>query len=152
MPLLVWYVADSQRDLVCHLYISILSLPKNFSYILPLMASALLICFANYHQVYNKLVQLNENFLLLLVLVGGTGVFKEQARSIATYATIAVGSVAFCGVIIANKILQTCCINTERYFIANEQNRVQREIPNNHAQFWDSIFDETEPLLYYATG
>lgn len=113
------------------------------------MASALLICFANYHWVYkNKLVQLNENFLLLLVFVGGTGILKEQARSIATYATIAVGFVAFCGAIIANKILQTCCINTERYFIPNEQNRVQREIPNNHAQFRDS---ETEPLLYYAT-
>ena len=142
------------RGTLLVIFTSTFSVYPKVNYILLMMTTTLLVCFANYHRVYkNKLVQLNENFfLLLLVFVGGTGILEEEARIIATYTTIAVGFVGFCGAIIANKILQILCcktcINTKRYFIPNEQNRFQQEISDNcNAQFRDSIF-ETEPLLH----
>ena len=101
------------RGTLLVIFTSTFSVYPKVNYILLLMTTALLVCFANYHRVYkNKLVQLNENFfLLLLVLVDGTGILEEEARIIAKYMTIAVGFVGFCGAIIAN-------IRSYKYYIA----------------------------------
>ena len=139
------------RGTLLVIFTTTFSVYPKINYILLLMTSALLLCFVNYHRVYkNKLVQLNENFfILLLVLIGRTGILEEQARSIVTYTTIAMGFVGFCGAVIANKIFLICCgktCDTKRCFIPNEQKRVKQEISDN-ARFQDSIFDKIEPLL-----
>ena len=128
----------------------------NINYIVLLVTISLLLCYSNYHKVYkDRVVQFNENFFfLLLIIIGGTGIIGEQARRIATYASIGVGILGFCGLIIVNKFFQCCCCNKEkakRHYVPkhNEhRQKMHQEISDNvYAQYCDSIFDETEPLL-----
>ena len=60
----------------------------SINHLVVLITAAVLLCYANYHRVYtNKAVQLNENlFLLLLVLIGGSGILSETEKFAVTYA------------------------------------------------------------------
>ena len=123
--------------------------PK-INYIVLLIIASLLLFYSNYHRVYkNILVQLNESFfLLLLILISGTGILEEQTRRIIVYASVGVGLLVFCGMIVG-KLLGSCCKKRkiERDFVpANERRKVRQEISDD-AQYRDSILNETEPLL-----
>ena len=122
------------------------------NYIVLLLTASLLLVYSNYYRVYKrKIVQLNENFfLILLIFVGASGVLEEQRRRIVIYTSVGVGFLVFCGMIVGLKLHQICCKKgkVERDFVPNEPRRKQRqEIPDD-AQFRDSIFDETEPLIH----
>ena len=122
--------------------------PK-INYIVLLVTASLLLIYSNYHRVFkNRLVQLNENFFLfLLIILGGTGVLEEQTRRIVVYASVGVGLLVFCGIVI-RRSFKCCCKKgkIERDFIPNEQRKTRQEISHD-AQFRDSILDETDPLL-----
>ena len=123
--------------------------PK-INYIVLLITASLLLFYSNYHGVYkNRLVQLNESFfLLLLILISGTGILEEQTRRIIVYASVGVGLLVFCGMIVG-RMFGSCCKKgkIERDFVpANERIKLRQEISDD-AQYRDSILDETEPLL-----
>ena len=90
------------------------------------MTAALLLCYANYHRVYkNKAVQFVENFfLLILVLIGGSGILEEGAKHVVIYASIAIGFLAFCGLVVWNVFIQIHCKvrKVERELISLDQN------------------------------
>ena len=93
-------------------------------------------------------MQLNENFFLFLIIIlGGTGVLEEETRRIVMYASVRVGLLIFCGIVI-RRSFKCCCKKgkIERDFIPNEQRKTRQEISHD-AQFRDSILDETDPLL-----
>ena len=119
--------------------------PK-INYIVLLITASLLLLYSNYHRVYkSRLVQLNENFFLfLLILIGTTGILEEQPRRIIVYASVGVGLLGFCGIIFM-RLFVSCCKKGkfERDFIPNERRKMRQEI----TQYRDSILDETEPLL-----
>ena len=120
--------------------------PK-INYIVLLITASLLLFYSNYHRVHkSRLVQLNDSFFLfLLILISGTGILEEQTKRIVVYASVGVGLVVFCGMIIG-KLFGSCCKKgkIERDFIPAR--KVQQEISVD-TQYRDSIFDETEPLL-----
>ena len=123
--------------------------PK-INYIVLLITASLLLFYSNYHGVYkNRLVQLNESFfLLLLILISGTGILEEQTRRIIVYASVGVGLLVFCGMIVG-RMFGSCCKKgkIERDFVpANERRKLRQEISDD-AQYRDSILNETEPLL-----
>ena len=123
--------------------------PK-INFILLTITASLLLLYSNYYRVYkNKLIQLNENFFLfLLILIGTTGILEEQTRRIIVYVSIGIGLLFFCGMIVG-RWFGSCCKKgkVERDFIpANKQRKMRQEISDD-ARFRDSVLDETEPLL-----
>ena len=122
----------------------------NINYIVLLIIGSLLLIYSNYHRVYkNRSVQLNENFFLfLLVVIGATGILEQQIRRIVTYASIGIGLLAFCGMIVGARLFQLCCEKRkiETNFTPNEPRRMQQRISDS-AQSRDAILDEIEPLL-----
>ena len=82
----------------------------NANFILLLIISSLLLCYSNYCRVYKeRMMQLNESFfLLLLVITGASGILEKQVRSSVTYTSITAGILGFCGLIIVKKILKFC--------------------------------------------
>ena len=139
------------RGILLVIFTSTFSVYPNISYILLMMTCALLLCFANYHRVYkNKMVQLNENFfLVLLFLIGGTGILGQQARSIAMYTSIVVGFVEFCGAMRSNKIYQIYAkyvTQSDDSFQISKKESTKR-FQSINVQFKDSIFDGTELLF-----
>ena len=97
--------------------------PK-LNYIVLLITASL--SYSNYHRVFkNRLVQLNENFLFLLIILGGTGVLEEETRRIIVYASVGVGHLVFCGIVI-RRLFQCCCKKglIERDFIPNERRKL----------------------------
>ena len=94
----------------------------NINYIMLLVTASMLLFYSNYHKVYkNRLVQLNESFFLIqLILIGATGVLKdEQTGHIVVYSSVGVGFLAFCGVIVWRE-LRGRCKKEETDFVANE--------------------------------
>ena len=75
--------------------------PK-INYIVLLITASLLLFYSNYHRVYkNQLVQLNVSFFFfLLILIGTTGILEEQTRRIIMYASVGVGLLVFCGILV----------------------------------------------------
>ena len=126
----------------------------NVNFVLLLVTSSLLLCYSNYHRVYkDKLVQINENFFLfLLVIVGASGFLQEQTRCFITYASIGAGILGFCGLIIGRKLFQICCNKRKgkrNYDIPNfnECRQKVHQGVSGDTQYRDSILNETEPLL-----
>ena len=117
-----------------------------------LMTASLLLCYANYYRVYKKkAVQLTENiFLLLLLLVGGSGILEENAKHVVVYVSVTIVFLTFCGLIIWNVLGKFCCKNriVEREYDPNNRVQSQYQVSDN-TQFRDSILDETlhHPLL-----
>ena len=116
------------------------------NYIMLLITASLLLMYSNYYGVYkNKLVQFNENFfLILLIVIGTTGILEQQARQIITYVSIGIGLLAFCGITIGSRLFKLCTKKgklIEREFVPNEPRRMQQQISR------DAILDEIEPLL-----
>ena len=117
------------------------------------MITASLLLYSNDYRVYkNRLVQFNENLflsLLLLILIGATGVLDEEMRRIIVYASVGVGLLVFCEIIIG-RLFQGYYKKrkVERNYIQNKREKLimKKEISEN-AQFQDSIFDEADPLL-----
>ena len=131
--------------------------PK-INYIVLLITASLLLFYSNYHRVYkSRLVQLNESFFLfLLILIGATGNHEEQTRRIIVYASVGVGFLVFCGMIVGmSTLFGSWCKKREieSSIVPNEQRNVRQEISDD-AQYLDSILDddETEPLLSDKTG
>ena len=116
-----------------------------------LVTAAALLCYSNYHRVYKRRsVQLSENyFLLLLVLLGGSGMLEDDTRNIMAYLTVAMGFLGFCGIIIFASYTSIHCRNNREVEGQREiaQPRVHFEPDNEYAQYRDSILNETEPLL-----
>ena len=118
-----------------------------------LITVALLLCYANYKRVYkNKVVQLLENFfLLVLIIVCGAGLFGKglQLKYTVVYVSIGAGFVVFCGLIICNIIAKTRCRNPQviRQYDHTDQRCTEREKILNHAKLRDSILEETRPLI-----
>ena len=89
------------------IFTSTLTIYPNANYILMLIATALLLCYANYHRVYKRqAVQINENFFILLVLVGGSGILDENAKHAVVYASIAIVFFSFFGFIFWNVVVK----------------------------------------------
>ena len=126
--------------------------PK-INYFLVMLISAMLLCYANYHRVYkNKAVQFTDNlFLLLLVIIGGSGYLEEQARHTVAYVSIAIGIIGLLGISVGGKLFQICFQKRKlkrENFAPQIQNERQPKVSHDaNAQFRDSIFDETEPLI-----
>ena len=83
--------------------------PK-INYIVLLITASLLLFYSNYHRVHkNQLVQLNESFFFfLLILIGTTGILEEQTRRIIMYASVGVGLLVFCGILV-RQLFGSCC-------------------------------------------
>ena len=119
------------------------------NYIMLLITASLLLMYSNYYRVYkNKLVQFNDNFfLILLIVIGTTDIHEQQARRIIIYASIGIGLVIFCGITVGSKLFQVCCKKgKQREFVLNEQRRRQRQ-NSDSALSQEAILDEIEPLL-----
>lgn len=82
------------RGALLVIFTSTFTVNPNINLILLLMTAALLLCYANYCGVYkSRAVQLTENvFLLLLVLVGGSGILEDSAKHGVVYTSIALNS------------------------------------------------------------
>jgi hypothetical protein len=94
-------------------------------------------------------MQINENFfLLLLVIIGASGILEKQARSIVTYASIAAGILGFCGPIIGTKVLKFCCKserNCNFLSILECRRKIHQGISDNtHGYYLDPLFDEVD--------
>ena len=135
------------RGILLVIFASTYTVNPCINHLVLLMTAALLLGYSNYHRVYkNKVVQLTENFfLLVLVIVGGSGILEERAKYAVVYASIVVGFFAFCGLIVWNIFVRIHCKvrKVEREFIPFKA-RTQQEISNS-TRFRDSILDE--PLL-----
>ena len=124
--------------------------PK-INYIVLLITASLLLLYSNYYRVYkNRLVQFNEDlFLLLLILIGATGILDEEMRRIIVYASVGVGLLVFCGILVG-RLFQGYYKKrkVERNFSQTKREKliVKKDISDN-ARFRDSIFDEADPLL-----
>ena len=96
------------RGILLVIFTSTYTVNPSINLILLLMTASLLHFYANYHRVYkNRAAQLTESFfLLLLILVGGSGILEEGARLVVVYVSIAVGFLAFCGLILWNMFIQ----------------------------------------------
>lgn len=138
------------------------SIQPDVNLLVLLITAALLLCYANYKRVYrNKVVQLLENFfLLMLITVGGTSLLNlndkdKTMKYIIVYVSIGAGFVVFCGLIIWSILAQTVCKNPlqNRPYHHNDQRQIQREQADAHvqvssnAQLRDSVLEETQPLL-----
>lgn len=80
-----------------------------------LVIAALLLCYGNYKHVYkNKAVQFVENiFLIILVVIGGAGLFSEGVQYVVLYVSIAIALLAFCGMVFLSIYSQVhCCCKT----------------------------------------
>ena len=116
------------REALLIIFTSTYTVYPNINFILLLMISSLLLCYFNYHRVYReRVVQINENFfLLLLVIVGASGILEQQARHVVTYASIGVGILGFCGLIIGKKMFEVCCKAEQSCNILNVIERRQK--------------------------
>ena len=105
------------------------------------------------------MVQLLENFfLLILIFVGGAGLFDNSVKHIVAYISVGAGFIIFCGLVIWSTLTQIFCkgiqINREHNHdhnnIINQRQHEQavHEANSNDAQFRDSILEETQPLIH----
>ena len=126
------------RGTLLVIFTSTYTLNPNINHMLLLTVAALLLCYANYHRVYkNKAVQLMENFfLLILVLVGGSGLLEENVKHFVVYTSIVVGFFAFCGLLVWNLLIQI------RYKIR----KAERELISIDQEVHQKVSD-SEPLL-----
>ena len=118
------------------------------NYIMLLITASVLLVYSNYHRVYrNRLVQINENFFLfLLVVIGATGILEQQVRRIVTYVSVGVGLLAFSGITIGSRFCYGQRGESEREFVPNETKRMQQQISDSGLSR-DDVLDEIEPLL-----
>ena len=78
-----------------------------------------------------------ENFfLLILVLVGGSGLLEENVKHFVVYTSIVVGFFAFCGLLVWNLLIQI------RYKIR----KAERELISIDQEVHQKVSD-SEPLL-----
>ena len=136
------------RGVLLVIFTSTYTVNPSINHLFLLMTTALLLCYANNRKVYkNKAAQHIENFfLLILVLIGGSGILQEQAKHIVVHASICLGFLAFCGFIVWNVYVQFShkIWKGKREFASLTEMQVQQEISSN-ARFRESILDE--PLL-----
>ena len=138
------------RGLLLVVFASTYSVHPNINYLLLLITSALLLSYANYNRVYKrKLVQLTENFFFIsLIVIGGSEIIDPSTKHAVVYGSIFITLIAFCGVVIWSAVIQVFF----KLKNMNIGNTMFGEIPAQKddvdiAQLWDSMFDETEPLL-----
>ena len=138
------------RGLLLVVFASTYSIHPSINYLVLLILSALLLCYANYNGVYKKKqVQLAENFFFIsLILIGGSEIINQGTKYAVVHGSIFITLVAFCGVIFWSAMIQI-------FFKLRDMNvkdEVVGKIPTQREDsditgLWDSMFDETEPLL-----
>ena len=88
---------------------------------------------------------------MLLVIIGGSGNLEEQARHTVAYVTIAIGIIGLLGISVGGKLFQICFqkrkIRRENFAPQIQNEHQPKVLHDANAQFRDSIFDETEPLV-----
>ena len=138
------------RGILLVVFASTYSLQPNINYLLLLIISSLLLCFANYNRVYKtRRVQFTENFFFIsLIVIGGSEIVNPSTKYAVVYGSIFLTLLTFCGVVIWSAVVQVFF----KLRSMNVNDRIVSEIPaqkNNSdiARLWDSMFDETEPLL-----
>lgn len=92
-------------------------------------------------------MRVNENFfLLLLIIVGASGILDQQARLVVTYASMGAGILGFCGLIIGKKIFKLCNKSDGNYNFLSyfECGQKMHQGISDNAQCSDS---ESDPLI-----
>ena len=148
------------RGMLLIIFTTTYTVLPNINLLILLIISALLLCYSNYKRIYkNKVVQLLENFfLLILIFVGGAGLFDNSAKQIVAYISVGTGFIIFCGLVIWSTLTQIFCkgiqINREYHHDYDNINQRQCEQAvhvheaNSNVQFRDSILEETQPLIH----
>ena len=148
------------RGMLLIIFTTTYTVLPNINLLILLIISALLLCYSNYKRIYkSKVVQLLENFfLLILIFVGGAGLFDNSVKHIVAYISVGAGFIIFCGLVIWSTLTQIFCkgiqINREHNHdhnnIINHRQHEQavHEANSNDAQFRDSILEETQPLIH----
>ena len=77
--------------------------------------------------------------MLILVLVGVSGILKEDAKRVVVYASIAVGFFAFCGLVSWNVLIQIC------YKIRSS--KAERELASLDQEIQHENSNSDQPLL-----
>ena len=136
------------RGALLIIFTSTYTVYPSVNFILLLIVSSLLLCYSNYHRVYKeKLMRVNENFfLLLLIIVGASGILDQQARLVVTYASMGAGILGFCGLIIGKKIFKLCNKSDGNYNFLSyfECGQKMHQGISDNAQCSDS---ESDPLI-----
>ena len=138
------------RGILLVVFASTYSVRPNMNYLLLLIMSAVLLCYANYNRVYKtRQVQLAENyFFISLIVIGGSKILNQSTKHAVVYGSIFITLLAFCGVVIWSAVVQIFIklrsVTVDDKTVSNK--RTQKD-DSDDALLWDSIFDEAEPLL-----
>ena len=138
------------RGILLVVFASAYSVHPNINYLLLLIMSALLLCYANFNRLYKaRQVQYVENFFLInLIVIGGSKVISRDMTNTIAYVSIFLTFTGFCGVVIWSAVVQ---IFFKLRNVTVDETTIDSIPTRNHIsdddQQWDSISDEDEPLL-----